>query len=104
SSYMPAMFVEGTVSLEDLHYKFPAYELKGPESFGKFLEPDEIEQLVEERLEDWLDGLFEPEEVEAPTMIVTGNIHERKKMRYTIEFKKTEEFGVGIQLEDDSED
>ena len=62
SSYMPGVFIEKTVLLDNLHDEFPAYELKGPESFGKFLEHDEIEKLLEERwVEVWPGGLFWPE-------------------------------------------
>lgn len=58
-SYMPGMFAGRTVLLDNLHDEFPAYGLKGPESFGKFLEPNEIEKLLEERwVEVWPGGLF----------------------------------------------
>jgi len=74
SLYMPGMFIERTVLLDELHEKFPSYDLKGPEAFGKLLDPVEIEKVLEERQgEDLLDGLFEPEEDELSPEECQGN-------------------------------
>ena len=68
-SYMPGVFIEKTVLLDNLldylHDEFPAFELKGPESFGKFLKRNKIEKLLEERWgEDCFNRFFWPEEDE----------------------------------------